>query len=304
MLNVIGSINLDLIISVARLPGPGETVAGSAFRTEPGGKGANQAVAAARAGAPVKMIGSIGRDGFADEAIGGLRESGVDLSGVQRIEGRTGIAQILVDLHGENNIAVFAGTNEHTVPGLLDDIALDEKDVVLLQHEIPLDTVARALDLANKNGALSILNTAPFKQEAVALLSKADIVVANETEFDLYASSLDLPGADREDRMRAFSLHTGKAIIVTLGGEGVRITSPSGSLHIPAIQITPVDTVGAGDTFCGYLGAGLHAGLSLEAAARQASVAASLACLKPGAQSAMPSLADVREKLDGGGSGI
>jgi ribokinase len=293
LLIVVGSINLDLITSVSRLPGPGETVSGAAFRTEPGGKGANQAVAAARAGTPVKMIGSVGQDAFAEAAIAGLHESHVDLSCVQRVDGRTGIAQILVDQHGEDNIAVVAGANTRTSPHLLDGLAIDEKDVALLQHEIPLETVARALDLARTKGATSILNTAPFEPDAATLLEKADIVVANETEFDLYANALDLSGIDREDRMDAFAARTGKTVIVTLGGEGVRVAGPSGRLHVPAMRITPVDTVGAGDTFCGYLGGGLHAGLPLEAAVRQASVAASLTCLKPGAQSAMPHLSDV-----------
>lgn len=299
MIAVIGSINLDLIATVQRLPGPGETVPGDVFRTAPGGKGANQALAAARAGAKVRMIGAVGRDGFAAEALACLKEGKVDLSGVLEVQARTGTALILVDQAGENVIAVVPGANAAVLPGDLAKARLAKGEVVLLQHEVPLATVEAALAKAREAGAVSVLNTAPFLAEAAPLLARADFVVANETEFDLYAEALDLAGRDREARMRAFARTSGRTLVVTLGADGVVAATPDGMLSVPAVPVTPVDTVGAGDTFCGYLGAGLGAGLPLEQALRRAAAAGSLACLTPGAQPSIPHAAAVDEALAG-----
>lgn len=299
MIVVIGSINLDLIGDVDRIPSPGETVPGSAFRTAPGGKGANQALAAARAGAQVRMIGAVGRDSFAADALALLKQGGVDLTGVHERHASTGVALIMVGADGENIIAVIPGANGTVQEG--DFAALDLKagDVVLLQHEIPLATVEAALAAARRAGATSILNTAPARMDASPLLAQADYVVANETEFDLYAAEIKLSGADRAARMRDFAARTGRAIVVTLGGDGVAAVAGDEFVTVPAMKITPVDTVGAGDTFCGYLGAALAAGLKLPEALRRASVAGSLACLKPGAQPSVPLAAEVDAALKG-----
>jgi len=297
MIIVIGSINLDLITTVERLPAPGETVPGSGFSTAPGGKGANQALAAARAGARVRMVGAVGRDAFAAQALALLKDGVVDLSGVGEMHASTGTALILVGGDGENMIAVVPGANASVVPGDLAKAFLSRGDVVLLQHEIPLETVAAALDAAREAGAVAVLNTAPFRAEAAPFLSRADHVVANETEFDLYAGTLALPAGERPARMRAFAQKTGRSVIVTLGGDGVLAASPGGFIEVPALKVTPVDTVGAGDTFCGYLAAGLSAGLPLKDALERAAAAGSLACLKPGAQPSIPLKADVDAAL-------
>jgi ribokinase len=300
MIIVVGSINLDLIATVQRLPGPGETVPGSGFSTAPGGKGANQALAAARAGAKVRMVGAVGKDNFAEDALTCLKAGMIDLSGVGRSHASTGTALILVGDDGENMIAVVPGANASVLPGDLSKAFIKKGDVVLLQHEIPLETVAAALDMARDAGAVSVLNTAPFRAEAADLLPRADYVVANETEFDLYVEALSLSGRDRAARMRAFAQKTGRAIIVTLGAEGVMATTAVGeALQVPSLKIVPVDTVGAGDTFCGYLAAGLSAGLALEDALRRAAAAGALACLKPGAQPAIPLAKDVDAALAG-----
>jgi ribokinase len=296
---VIGSINLDLIASVERLPDPGETVAGGAFKTAPGGKGGNQALAAARAGARVRMIGAVGKDAFAAEALACLREGGVELSGVREVHAATGTAHILVDSHGENVIVVVPGANRAVMPGDLAKANPKKGDILLLQHEIPQATIEAALDAARAAGATTILNTAPFRTEAASCLGKADYVVANETEFDLYGELLQLRGRDRPARMKSFAESTGRTIIVTLGGEGVLAASPDSFFETPALKIIPVDTVGAGDTFCGYLAAGLASGLSLEDALRRAAAAGSLACLKPGAQPALPLAEEVDAALAG-----
>lgn len=297
MITIIGSINLDLVADVERLPAPGETVPGSVFRTAPGGKGANQALAAARAGGRTRMIGAVGKDAFAGEALALLAAGNVDLAGVRETHAATGVALIFVDGKGENVIVVVPGANGTVLPGDVAKANLRKGDIVLLQHEVPLETVGAALDAARAAGVVSILNTAPFRAEAADLLAKADFVVANETEFDLYAQALGLAGEDREARMRAFAEKTGRAIVVTLGGEGVVAITGDERVQVPALPVKPVDTVGAGDTFCGYLAAGLSEGAPLREALARAAAAGSLACLKPGAQPAIPLRREVDEAL-------
>lgn len=297
MITVIGSANLDLIATVDRLPRPGETVPGDGFSTAPGGKGANQALAARRAGADVRMVGAVGQDAFADQALALLQEGGVDLSQMRRAETATGIAVILVEAAGENVIAIVPGGNGTVSPADVATAKLSADDFLMMQLEIPLDAVEAALAAARKAGAPSMLNTAPFRAEASGLLAEADYVVANETEFDLYAEALDLAGDEREARMRDFCARTGRIVVVTLGAEGVVAATPGGLVRARGLAITPVDTVGAGDTFCGYLAASLERGLALEEALRRAAVAGSLACLKPGAQPAIPFAAEIDEAL-------
>jgi ribokinase len=298
-ITVVGSINLDLIATVERLPAPGETVTGGDFSTAPGGKGANQALAARRAGAQVRMIGAVGKDTFAGEALSLLEGGGVDLSHVGRMHAPTGTALILVDAKGENVIAVVPGANKSVLPGDLAAAGLKKGEYLLLQQEIPLETVEGALKAAQKAGAVSVLNTAPFRAQAAAFIGEADYIVANETEFDLYADALSLPGGDRTRRMAAFAERTGRTLIVTLGAEGVLAAAPGEAISIPALKVKPVDTVGAGDTFCGYLAASLASGLPLERALRRATAAASLACLKEGAQPSVPLAAEVDRAVKG-----
>lgn len=299
MITVVGSINLDLIATVERLPAAGETVLGDSFRTAPGGKGANQALAAARAGGEVRMIGAVGKDGFATEALACLKESRIQLSGVREAAAATGTALIFVDAGGENVIVVVPGANATVLPGDLAKAHFAKGEIVLLQHEIPLATVQEAIKAIAAAGGTSVLNTAPFRADAARLLPMADYVVANETEFDLYADVLNLEGGDRAARMANFASKTGRTVIVTLGAEGVIAATPEGEIAVPSLKITPVDTVGAGDTFCGYFGAGLDAGMSLEDALRRAAVAGALACLKSGAQPAIPYAKEVDEALAG-----
>lgn len=299
MITVIGSINLDLIATVGRLPRPGETVPGDGFSTAPGGKGANQALAARRAGAEVRLVGAVGQDAFAAEALSLLKAAGVDLSGVRASHAATGTALILVGADGENMIAVVPGANGALVPGDVAAADLRKGEYVLLQHEIPLGLVEAVLKAARAAGAVSVLNIAPFDDRAAAFMSEADFVVANETEFDLAARALGLGDGDREARMRRWATGTGRVVVVTLGAEGVVAAAPDAFHRVPALKIAPVDTVGAGDTFCGYLAAGLSNGLPLELALRRAAVAGALACLKPGAQPSIPTARDVDGRMAG-----
>lgn len=301
MIVVIGSINLDMITTVDRLPGPGETVPGDNFVTAPGGKGANQALAARRAGADVRLVGAVGRDAFAPQAVELLTQGGVDLSLVKEADRPTGIALILVAGKGENMIAIASGANQRVDARAVDAAAVKAGDHVVLQLEVPMPTVAAALERARKAGAVSLLNTAPFRADAAELLAGADYVVANETEFDLYAEAMSLAGKDRAARMQSFAARTGRTLVVTLGADGVLAASGGRLLNVPALKIEPVDTVGAGDTFCGYLATGLSDGLPLERALRRAAAAASLACLKPGAQPSIPVAAEVDAALAGAG---
>nr|WP_314256037.1 ribokinase [uncultured Devosia sp.] len=292
MITVFGSTNLDQVGTVSRLPKPGETVAGGTFSMAAGGKGANQALAARRAGAQVRHVSAVGRDAFADLALELLEKDGVDLSGMKVVDGATGIAMIFVDTHGENVIAILPGANG-TVTAEDADTALANVSggVLLLQQEVPQAATERALDIAREKGLTAILNTAPFLETTKAVAHKATILIANETEFAL------LTGRGIEDldaAMADWARQHSQTVIVTLGGEGARAATADGkTISVPALKVTPVDTVGAGDTFCGYLAAGLDAGLELEAAMKRAAVAASLACLTPGAQPAIPYAADV-----------
>ncbi|OEO28465.1 ribokinase, partial [Devosia insulae DS-56] len=296
MITVLGSTNLDLIGTVSRIPKPGETVPGNEFSMAAGGKGANQALAARRAGAEVRMFAAAGTDSFADEALKLLRADGVDLSHVRIVEGATGIAMIFVDEAGENVIAILPGANG-TMGRADADAALEGLgigSVLMLQQEIPQAATERALELAKAQGVVSILNTAPFLKTTKAVAEQASIVIANETEFELLTGA----GVDRLDAaMTDWARSQNQTVIVTLGPDGARAATPTGSFAVPAMKVDPVDTVGAGDTFCGYLAAGLDRGFDLEAAMRRAAVAASLAVLKPGAPPAVPYLRDVEAAL-------
>jgi ribokinase len=292
MITVFGSTNLDQIGTVSRLPKPGETVAGGTFSMAPGGKGANQALAARRAGAQVRHVSAVGDDAFADLALDLLKQGGVDLSQLRKADAATGIAMIFVDAAGENVIAILPGANgtvsaEDASRGLAD---LKAGDTVLVQQEVPQAATRKALEMARERGARSILNTAPFLPDTAKLAPLADIVVANETEFSLLTGR---PIDQLDMAMQDWVNRTGRTIVVTLGPEGARARTPDGPIAVPAHKVKPVDTVGAGDTFCGYLAAGLDAGHSLETALRRAAIAGRLACLKPGAQPAIPMQADV-----------
>lgn len=295
MVVVAGSINLDLVARVARLPAPGETVPGTSFETAAGGKGANQAVAARRAGADVRFVGAVGTDANAGPALSNLRADGIDLAAVrQTSDAPTGVALILVDSEsGENQIAVVPGANGTLDAGAATAAALQPGDVLALQMEIPADANAALLAAAEKAGALSLLNIAPFAPEAADLAAAATMTIANETEFDLLATALSLEGADRAGRAADFVARTGRTVIITLGPDGAMAATPDGLVHADAPVIRPVDTVGAGDTFCGYLAAALAAGQPLADAMALACRAGALACLKSGAQASIPERREV-----------
>ncbi len=299
MITVLGSINMDLVANVDRLPAAGETVSGGAFATLAGGKGANQALAARRAGSTVQMRGAVGRDQFADSALGSLNRAGVKLAGLRKVEGATGTALILVDGTGENMIAVVPGAN-----GKIGDVdaavAVDEMsggDYLLLQLEIPAAANRAALRKARSKGVVTLLNIAPLTNDAAALAQQADIVIANETEFERLAGQSDLDTATREIKLMELHAASNQTLIVTLGADGVVAAHEGTLVRANGLAIDPVDTVGAGDTFCGYLASGLDKGMAFDIALHRAAVAGSLTCLKSGAQPAIPTDRDVQAAL-------
>lgn len=302
MITVFGSVGLDLIGTVPRLPGPGETVLGGTFASAPGAKGANQALAIRRAGRDVRHVCAVGDDAFGRQATALLEAGGVDLTHMRRASQPTAIAMIYVDAQGENAIAVLPGANATHTPADADRaLALMRPgELLVLQQEITQAATDRALDLARDKGVVSILNTAPFLDSTPALAGKASYLVANETEFALLCNGETEP---LEGLMRDWARRHGQTVIVTLGPEGARAATADGAfISVPALPVTPIDTVGAGDTFCGYLAAGLDSGLGLEAAMRRAAVAASLACTRPGAQPAVPLDAEVTAAMAGQGA--
>ena len=299
MIVVFGSLNVDLVTPVERLPGPGETVIGPAYDIHPGGKGANQALAARRAGAEVVLVGAVGRDAFAEIALSLLAEDGVDISLVARVEAPTGAAFIAVDAAGSNQIVVAAGANALARVDALAGLSLGEDDILLLQREIPESQCLAAARLMKRAGGRVILNLAPAGIPADDLLGCLDILIVNEHEALILAQSLGWPEREPDEIARRCDAQRGIACIVTLGAGGAigwyggvcrRRTPP---------RVAVVDTVGAGDSFAGAFAAALSVGYGFSAALQRGLAAGSLACTVAGAQPSAPRRAAI-EALVGG----
>ena len=273
---VVGSANLDLVATTVRHPAPGETLIGHDYSEHPGGKGLNQAVAAARAGSPTRFVGAVGRDDAGQTLTRVAGEAGVDTSEVAVVDVSTGRALILVADSGENSIVVVPGANELCPAG-----AARAGEVVLAQLEVPLNTVESTFRSAREIGATTVLNPAPARPLPPELLELVDIIVPNEHELDLLGGVSGL--LDR-------GVGT---VVVTLGAEGARVHPREGSVDIPTLSVDAVDTTGAGDTFCGYLASGLASGLPLESAARRGCLAAALSTTRSGAVPSIPTSAEV-----------
>ncbi len=283
MILVFGSINVDVMVPVPRLPLAGETVLGGDYALMPGGKGANQALAARRAGSRVIMAGAVGDDGFAAVALETLRRDGVDLSLVRRVDCPTGCAAIMVGMAGENSIAVAPGANRLAEGGQTLDDVLGPPTILICQMEVPAGETEALIRRARARGARIVLNLAPATAIDPALFADIDLLVVNQGEA---ASLGEEPG--RLGRILR------RGLVVTHGAAGAVAYLPDGAcLNIPALAIEPVDTTGAGDCFVGVLAAGLDAGLGLRDALWRASAAGGLACLGRGAQSSMPDRAAI-----------
>jgi ribokinase len=286
---VVGSINTDLVVYAATLPRPGETALGGDLHRGPGGKGANQAVAAARLGAEVRMVGRVGDDDFGGAALANLRRHGVDVSNVAITPGvASGVALIVVDERGENLIALAPGANARVSAADVEAAwpSLAGSDVLLLQLEVPVEASARAARLAREAGMTVVLNPAPAPREPLPreLLEAVDVIVPNEAESEALATS---PSGLRGLGPRA--------AIVTLGERGCVVLTGDGEEVIPAMRVRAADTTAAGDAFCGGLAHALARGEALGEASRFATKVAALAVTKRGAQDAMPSADEVAE---------
>jgi ribokinase len=284
MIVCFGSINLDLIFSVPHLPTAGETVLGPAMRIEPGGKGANQAVAAARDGANVVFAGAVGRDALAAQAVALLREAGVDLSRVPALDTSTGAAAICVDPHGGNQIAVASGANLQARAAQVEDAALGPSTTLLVQAETDLVETAALILRARHRGSPVVLNLAPASALAAEALRAVTVLVVNETEAAWLGGQLGT-GADPVSLRRVLGEVD---VVVTMGGSGLEAATREGGLRLAVHPVVVVDTTAAGDCFCGVLAAALDRGASVHDAIRRANVAAALACSRPGSQASLP----------------
>ena len=285
MIVVFGSINVDLVARVPRLPHPGETLAGSSFAMRPGGKGGNQALAASRAGARVALLGCVGDDPMAAIALQRLRTASVDLSRVRAVETTTGVALIHVDDAGENCITIVAGANAAARAAQVPDALLAEGSTLLMQLEVPLGEVAALARRGHRRGARVMLNAAPAARLPADLLDVLDVLIVNETEARTLAS-VDHT-ADAKTLCRALATPA-RAAVVTRGANGA-VYAHGGRLGEQAApRIDAVDTVGAGDAFAGALAASVDRGERLDDAVRAGVAAGARACLHPGAQGPDP----------------
>jgi ribokinase len=293
----VGSLNMDLVVRAPRHPIPGETILGSDFRTFPGGKGANQAVAAARSGGIVSMIGRVGEDDFGTALLHNLAGNGVNAKHVQRDAGdATGVALITVSESGQNTIVVASGANWRVSPADIVAAAgeFEHAGVLLLQLETPVPAVTRAAEEAHRRGVRVVLNPAPARSLEESLLRLVDVLTPNQSELALLTGESDPEaGAVRLKEMGV------RNVIVTLGEQGVLVVDEAGASHIPRHEVQVVDTTAAGDAFVGAFAVALSGGRTLVEAARWGNAAAALSVTRAGAQPSLPTRAEVEKFLAG-----
>ncbi|MFC7395453.1 ribokinase [Scopulibacillus cellulosilyticus] len=289
-ITVIGSINMDLVTEADRRPGAGETILGKQFSTIPGGKGANQAVSAARLGGEVTMIGCVGEDAFGKELLNHLEAEGIIIDNVEPVtHSQTGIAAITL-AEGDNSIIVVPGANDALTEEkiLRYEKIIADSDAVLLQLEIPMPTVIRAAAMAHKHGVKVILNPAPFQKLPEELINDADVITPNEHEY--------------EELMKNYSADPDtlkEKLVITKGGDGTVFYDKGKEIHVPGYQVDVTDTTGAGDSFNGALAVQMAKGASLEESIRYANAVGALSVTKFGAQSGMPKADDVHNFVTG-----
>lgn len=290
---VVGSLNADLVVRTPRFPQPGETISGEDLQVIPGGKGANQAVAAARLGANVSILGRVGKDNFGDLLLDNLETNNVNAKHVQRDDLSTGTAIIVVDDNGQNSIVLSAGANGKVSSSDVEHASFSDFSLLLLQLEIPTPTVLSATKLAKENGVRVILNPAPAKELPDELISLIDIIIPNETELSILTGIevKDIPSAEKAAKRL---LDRGaQNVIVTLGSNGVVTVTQKSTLHIPSFKVNVVDTTAAGDAFIGGFAIALLQNKSLNDAVRYGCVTGALATTKFGAQPSLPTKEEV-----------
>jgi ribokinase len=297
---VIGSINMDIVACAARHPELGETVLGTSLQFVPGGKGANQAVAAARAGAETQLIARVGDDAFAAEVTSFLAREGVDRSAVRAATGvATGVAIVVVDARGENSIVVVPGANAQLEAVDVETVTIERDDVVIAQLEVPAATVAIAFERARARGATTVLNATPAQDAVRDLDHLVDVLVVNEIELNDLTGVTLTPESDTAQIHVAISRlgRAGRpATVVTLGARGVVASVGDRPVEVAGIVVDAVDTTGAGDCFVGVLAARLAAGDAIETGLELANLAASICVERAGAGPSMPTLAEIRDR--------
>ena len=284
---VFGSINLDLVTRVQSHPVPGETVVGSDYEMLPGGKGANQALAAAQAistPSKVNMVGCVGNDDFAAHAIGNISRSGMDFSLVKHVSAGTGIAMIAVNESGENSIVVCPGANALAQAIHLSDTAFSRGDILLTQQEVPLAEIWRSHVIAKKSGAIVVHNAAPAASIPATAFQNIDYLIVNASELNSLANGFGLAALDTQSAAACIAVEFDVSVILTLGENGVFSVIEGDQLYKPADSVEVVDTTGAGDVFCGTFAAGLAEGLPPDVAVERSMLAATNACTSFGAQ--------------------
>jgi ribokinase len=293
---VVGSLNMDLVVKVEYMPAPGETISGSDLQTIPGGKGANQAAAAARMGANVAMVGKVGQDAFGPRLLKALNDVGVDTSSVKiEAESATGTAVIVVDKKGENSIVISPGANGKMTPAYIDQVEsiIENAKIVLLQHEIPLDTVEYVINLASRKNVQVVLNPAPAKPVPQQLFPKIDYFVPNETESRILTGIEVNDPLSAEKAAKKFIEYGAKNVIITLGEKGALLVNSQGSILISGRKVKAVDTTAAGDAFIAGFASALVRGYSQVDGVRYACAAGALTVTKFGAQTSLPGMAEV-----------
>jgi ribokinase len=291
---VIGSLNADLVVRAPHFPLPGETISGGDLQIIPGGKGANQAVAAARQGASVAMIGRVGKDSFGPFLIESLKSNNVDASHVRVDESATGTAIIVVDSNGQNSIVLSAGANGKVSALDIDALNLEAK-VLLLQLEIPLETVIHTAKWGKQKGMIVILNPAPARELPDELIANADYIIPNETELSLLSGVPVTDDASADKAAKVLLSRGAKNVIVTLGSNGALLVSEKQVIHVDAYKVEVIDTTAAGDAFIGGFASALLRGIEIEKAVKYANSCGALAATKFGAQPSLPTKEDVEK---------
>ena len=298
---VVGSLNMDLVVRVPWMPKPGETILGCDFQTIPGGKGANQAVGAARMGADVTMIGCVGDDAFGESLVSNLENEGVEISNIRVLPGvASGIAMITVDKNGQNSIVVASGANMLLTP---EDVGaaletLENVDVIVMPLEVPLTCVQEAIHLGKELGAQIVLNPAPAQHLPEDLLQSVDVLVPNETET-AFLSGMDVDTLPEAEKAARQLLGLGVDVVVlTLGSRGALCIDAQNLVKIKPHSVNVVDTTAAGDAFVASLSVGIAEGLGFEQAAKMANAAGALTVTRPGAQPSLLTRKKVMELIN------
>ena len=299
MLTVFGSINVDLTFQLPHLPRVGETVLTPTLSRAVGGKGANQAAAAARDGAETRFIGCVGEDAFGTMARAALVDIGVDATLLQTTAEATGLAAVWVDGEGRNQIAVASGANGALRAAAFAEAAAVPNEHVVLQMETPADEVAAVIDAAKRRGAIVILNLAPALPLPASAMRAVDVLVLNEEEAAAACGALGCRREGTQEQLAALAAELGTTIIITRGAAGAIGAAGTARWRVPALPVAAVDTTGAGDCFVGVLAAAMLRGLTLPAAMRRAAVAGSLACTIVGAMPSFPGRASIEAALAG-----